>query len=185
MKRYTRDSFRRRCRLMNSDGMCEKYSGVIMPCDSCCGYMVDEWKYYNKCMDKQANTYLNALNYISDSKLSEMIYKLNIKLDNITYYWVMDRDGDMILKNKDDFYNYEIKIPAYRLSDIKDYVRDNYKVHIHMFIDGGWTYTIEDFGNNRVPDITEWSYDTYYEALNEACVKFFKSFNKECYEGTN
>ena len=186
-KRYTKQSFRKQCRLMNSDGMCIKYVGTIMPCDSRCGYMVDEWKYYNECMNKQSNSYKDAFAYMSSWKLSELLYKLNIKLDNVLYYWVMDREGDMILKSKDDFYNYEVKFPAYKLSDIKDYIRDTCNVHIHMFIDGGWTYTIEDFGNNRVPDITEWSYDTYYEALNEGCMQYFKSIilKKETYGITN
>ena len=82
-KRYTKQSFRKQCRLMNSDGMCIKYVGTIMPCDSRCYYMVDEWKYYNECMDKQSNSYKNAFAYMSSWKLSELLYNLNIKFDNV------------------------------------------------------------------------------------------------------
>lgn len=173
-ERLTREGFRKQCRLKDSNGNCVKYTGAVMPCDERCYYMVNEWAYYNRKMNESRNPYKESLAYITSKELSQIIEENNIVIPTISKYaWVIDC-GYKTLKPYKDITPNDSYYPAYCVTDVANVIREHYKIHINMFIDGGWTYSIEDFGNNELPVLTDYAWDTYDMALDVACCEVFK-----------
>lgn len=173
-ERLTRNGFKKQCRLKDCNGNCVKYSGTIMECDERCGYMVDEWAYYNRKMEEARNPYKESLNYITSVQLSRIIEENKIVIPTLSKYaWKID-NGYKTLTPYNKLQSYDSYYPAYCVTDVANVIREHYKIHINMFIDGGWTYSIEDFGNNELPVLTDYAWDTYNDALDVACCEVFK-----------
>ena len=120
-------------------------------------------------------SYYNQFSYQTDFELSKLIAnsqlhlpieKCNVWEHNVITDSVCIRD-DEYEYNKTDC-NYYV---SYNLDQLFHYIRDVWQVHINIFIDGGWTYTIEDYGNNCLPIDTPYSYDSYKDAMQVACKK--------------
>ena len=185
-QKITRSEFLKRCPFRGESDQCERYVNSYLPCDEACGYMVNEWAYYNREKEKERSPYRESLNYLTSKELSKIIEECNVCIPNGSRYaWVIDC-GYKTLTPYDQITSNDSYYPAYSVTDVLNVVRDHYKIHINVFIDGGWTYSIEDFGNNELPILTEYAYDTFYDAVDVACQKvFIKLFNLKEDESKN
>lgn len=125
---------------------------------------------------KHNKAYINSFSYQTDSSLSKIIKdtrkRLPIEKCNVWEYnpeddsWTI-RDENYELNDNCQYY------VSYDLMQLFNFIREDLQIHINIFIDGGWTYSIEDFGNNKLPILTDFCYDTYQEALQQACKDIF------------